>query len=252
MTTTRLRRRLRGRRGRRSRRSRRRGGRSDGRSSDPAPTRPRSELARTRVPRTAALGALPARIRGARLRRQTELRHGTVTRLAHRAARSTSGVSRRARGARACPRACVLPVPYDFTTSYQGGTRSGPRAILAASRNMELWDEELGAIYRAGIHTLPELEPTARGPEAMVGARRAAVDWILEQGKLPGDPRRRAQHHRRRGARRASPLPGALGAPDRRARRHARHLPRLAVQPRLRHAPRSARWCRRRRSASAR
>jgi arginase family enzyme len=25
-------------------------------------------------------------------------------------------------------RAVVLPVPYDFTTSYQGGARSGPRA----------------------------------------------------------------------------------------------------------------------------
>ena len=48
-------------------------------------------------------------------------------------------------------------MPYDFSTTYQGGTRMGPRAILEASRNMELWDEELGPVYRAGIHTLPEL-----------------------------------------------------------------------------------------------
>jgi agmatinase len=82
-------------------------------------------------------------------------------------------------------RAVVLPVPYDLTTTYQGGTRSGPRAILAASRNMELWDEEIGAIYRAGIHTLPELEPTAEGPGAMVARVEQAVAWILEQGKLP-------------------------------------------------------------------
>lgn len=51
-------------------------------------------------------------------------------------------------------RAVVLPVPYDFSTTYQGGTRWGPRAILAASQNMELWDDELGATYRSGIHTL--------------------------------------------------------------------------------------------------
>ena len=82
-------------------------------------------------------------------------------------------------------RAVVLPVPYDFTTSYQGGTRQGPRAILAASRNMELWDEEVGPVYRWGIHTLPELEPTAEGPEAMVKRVEQAVGWILDHDKLP-------------------------------------------------------------------
>ena len=82
-------------------------------------------------------------------------------------------------------RAVVLPVPYDFSTTYQGGTRWGPRAILAASQNMELWDEELGATYRAGIHTLPEIEPTALGPEAMAERVEKAAAWIFEQGKLP-------------------------------------------------------------------
>ncbi|MFI5371428.1 MAG: agmatinase [Candidatus Eisenbacteria bacterium] len=82
-------------------------------------------------------------------------------------------------------RAVVLPVPYDFTTSYQGGTRLGPAAILAASRNMELWDEDLGAVYKQGIATMPEVEPTAEGPEAMVTRVERAVGWIMSQGKLP-------------------------------------------------------------------
>jgi agmatinase len=82
-------------------------------------------------------------------------------------------------------RAVVLPVPYDFSTTYQGGTRWGPRAILSASQNMELWDEELGATYRAGIHTLPEIEPTALGPEAMCARVEQAIGWIYEQDKLP-------------------------------------------------------------------
>ncbi len=82
-------------------------------------------------------------------------------------------------------KAVVLPVPYDFSTSYQGGTRWGPDAILAASRNMELWDDELGATYRAGIHTMPPLEPTALGPEAMAERVETAVGWILDHGKLP-------------------------------------------------------------------
>jgi len=82
-------------------------------------------------------------------------------------------------------RAVVLPVPYDFSTTYQGGTRWGPRAILTASQNMEVWDEELGATYRAGIHTLPEVEPTAQGPGAMAERVERAVGWILDQGRLP-------------------------------------------------------------------
>src|SRR3989442_1255906 len=82
-------------------------------------------------------------------------------------------------------RIVVLPVPYDFTTSYQGGARWGPRAIVSASQNMELWDEELGATYRSGIHTLAELEPTAVGPEAMIKRVEQATGWILDQDKLP-------------------------------------------------------------------
>lgn len=81
--------------------------------------------------------------------------------------------------------AVVLPVPYDFSTTYQSGTRWGPRAILAASQNMEIWDEELGATYQAGIHTMPEVEPSAEGPEAMSRRVEQATAWILERGKLP-------------------------------------------------------------------
>ncbi len=82
-------------------------------------------------------------------------------------------------------RIVVLPVPYDFSTTWQGGTRWGPRAILTASQNMELWDDELGATWRSGIHTLPEVEPTALGPEAMAARVERATDWIFERGKLP-------------------------------------------------------------------
>ncbi len=84
----------------------------------------------------------------------------------------------------ATARVLVLPVPYDFTTSYQGGARLGPRAILSASQNMELYDEELGPTYRGGIHTLPELEPTALGPEAMCDRVAETAAWVWEQGKL--------------------------------------------------------------------
>lgn len=80
----------------------------------------------------------------------------------------------------------VIPVPYDLTTTYQGGTRKGPAAILEASCNMELYDEEIGAeTYRAGIHTMEPLEAVASGPEGMLGRIVEAVEWVFESGKIP-------------------------------------------------------------------
>ncbi|MGB3219368.1 MAG: arginase family protein, partial [Anaerolineae bacterium] len=37
-------------------------------------------------------------------------------------------------------RVVVLPIPYEATVSYSGGTRNGPRAILQASTQVELLD----------------------------------------------------------------------------------------------------------------
>jgi N1-aminopropylagmatine ureohydrolase len=56
-------------------------------------------------------------------------------------------------------RAVVLPIPFERTTSYVTGTRNGPREILLASGQVELWDEETQSeAYNRGIYTLPELE----------------------------------------------------------------------------------------------
>jgi len=80
----------------------------------------------------------------------------------------------------------VIPVPYDLTSTYQPGSRQGPGAILAASANMELYDEELGkSTYRQGIYTAPPVEVDARGPEYMVSAIRQSVADVLTDNKIP-------------------------------------------------------------------
>lgn len=80
----------------------------------------------------------------------------------------------------------VLPVPFDGTVSYRTGTRNGPRAIIEASRNMELYVEDTGAeISRIGIFTLDELEPTLRSPDAMTERVRNAVNQLMKTGKFP-------------------------------------------------------------------
>ena len=80
----------------------------------------------------------------------------------------------------------VVPVPYDLTSTYQSGSRRGPGAILEASGNMELYDEELRKeTYRSGIHTLPPLEADARGPAEMVDSVRRTISRIAADGKIP-------------------------------------------------------------------
>jgi agmatinase len=78
--------------------------------------------------------------------------------------------------------AVILPVPYDGTTSYMSGARLGPRAIITASQSMELYDEELGAFYEHGIHTLPDLEVLADA-KSMIDRVHDAVAWGLELDK---------------------------------------------------------------------
>jgi agmatinase len=53
---------------------------------------------------------------------------------------------------------CVLPIPYEKTTSYGKGTQFGPKAIIEASQQVELYDEELDREpYLSGIYTSNEL-----------------------------------------------------------------------------------------------
>lgn len=80
-------------------------------------------------------------------------------------------------------RAVILPVPYEATTSFGGGTGMGPAAILDASRYIELYDQELDSEPAdAGIATLPSLMLTGAGPEQALGELRQAYDALLEAG----------------------------------------------------------------------
>ncbi len=69
----------------------------------------------------------------------------------------------------------VLPVLYEATVSYLGGTRNGPQAIIDASRAVELYDHDMDdEPYDIGVATLPEVALTGAGPgQAMKELRKA-------------------------------------------------------------------------------
>ncbi len=77
----------------------------------------------------------------------------------------------------------VLPVPYEKTVSYGGGTANGPAAILAASGQLERWDgySDPGA---EGIYTWDAVD--CSGVDHRVIDRISeAVARILRLGKMP-------------------------------------------------------------------
>ena len=48
----------------------------------------------------------------------------------------------------------VVPVPYEATTSYGGGTSRGPSAVFDASKQVDLFDRDTGRPYEQGIAML--------------------------------------------------------------------------------------------------
>jgi agmatinase len=83
-------------------------------------------------------------------------------------------------------RAVIIPVPYDLTTSFMPGTRQGPHAIIRASTQLELFDDELEQEPAAiGIHTLPEIEVVTSGPAAMIDRVQSVASRVVSAGKFP-------------------------------------------------------------------
>ena len=79
----------------------------------------------------------------------------------------------------------VLPIPFEATVSYGGGTADGPAAIITASQQVELYDREYGEepAMRYGVHTLPALALPEQ-PAVAVDTIAAAVEAAARSGKL--------------------------------------------------------------------
>jgi agmatinase len=99
----------------------------------------------------------------------------------------------------------LVPVPWEATTSYGGGTAKGPEAICNASKQVDLFDLELGNFFEAGIAMLEESsslhewnarakKAASENDEATVNSHSDKVNQyvyeetkkLLSQGKLVG------------------------------------------------------------------
>jgi agmatinase len=86
----------------------------------------------------------------------------------------------------ASARAVVIPFGLEASVSYGGGTAAGPAAILAASRQLELYDDELECepYLRYGVAAVRE-PVIARPIEAALAQLQGLVDAVLDAGKFP-------------------------------------------------------------------
>ncbi len=84
--------------------------------------------------------------------------------------------------------AVIVPCPYEATTSYGTGTKGGPRAVLEASQQVELFDDELWTeSHKIGIATHKEIfmAPVTGESDGPFFELYEAVKPIVEFGKFP-------------------------------------------------------------------
>ncbi len=79
----------------------------------------------------------------------------------------------------------LLPVPFEATTSYGGGTSDGPAAIYEASKQVDLFDLDTGRPYEAGIAMLEASADVAAWSEQ----GKALAAPIIEAAGIDPDPK---------------------------------------------------------------
>lgn len=77
----------------------------------------------------------------------------------------------------------ILPIPYEATVSYGGGTGRGPAAILEASQQLETFDN-FSSPCELGIYTRNAVDVSGK-PEQVMGNIAAATREILKLDGMP-------------------------------------------------------------------
>lgn len=80
----------------------------------------------------------------------------------------------------------IIPAPLEYSVCYMKGTEHGPQAILNASSQMELYDEELDCCpIETGVYTRPALDYSGMDHATALKATGDAAREVLRRGQLP-------------------------------------------------------------------
>src|SRR5204863_7427391 len=83
-------------------------------------------------------------------------------------------------------RVTIIPAPLEYSVCYMKGTKHGPQAILDASSQMELYDEELDCCpIEVGVYTYPALDYHGMDHASALKTTGDAVRTALNRGQLP-------------------------------------------------------------------
>jgi len=79
----------------------------------------------------------------------------------------------------------IVPVPYDGTSTWIKGSDKGPKAILEASANLEMYDIDTDSeVHKLGIHTAEPVTVDA-SPEEMVEEVYSRIKALFKKKKFP-------------------------------------------------------------------
>lgn len=83
-------------------------------------------------------------------------------------------------------RVTIVPAPLEYSVCYMQGTEHGPQAILDASSQMDLYDEELDCCpIEVGVYTRPALDYRGMDHAAALQVTGDAVREVLARRQLP-------------------------------------------------------------------
>src|SRR5947209_3373582 len=83
-------------------------------------------------------------------------------------------------------RVTIIPAPLEYSVCYMKGTEHGPQAILDASSQMELYDEELNCCpIEVGVYTMPILDYRGMDHAGALQATGDATRQVLQHGQIP-------------------------------------------------------------------
>jgi agmatinase len=82
----------------------------------------------------------------------------------------------------------IIPCPWDVTVSFRGGTADGPRAVLAASDQIDLYDESYPDLWKDGIALADFSGKWRKTSKSLRGDARFCLEYMEGKNEIPKNP----------------------------------------------------------------